>query len=84
MDTMKNAIEEITSDCGQQVLQILNYVKVNSDSPPTPQIIATTYTCMRSYIIASCHLPLPQGFGLCFLKCASVQTFITNFVEDSP
>ena len=41
VDTIKHAIEDdqlITSNCGQEVLQVLKRVKVNSDSLPTREI----------------------------------------------
>ena len=70
VDAVKHVIEDeqlITSDCGQKVLQVLNYVKMNSDSPPIQEIIATIHVYVlvssRSCISKSDRCKLPSSIA---------------------
>ena len=53
----------ITSNCGQEVLQVLKHLKVNSDSLPTREIIATICTRMQSCISKGDRCKLPSSIA---------------------
>ena len=66
VDTIKHAIEDdqlITSNCGKEVLQVLKRVKVNSDSLPTREIIATICTRVQSCISKGDRCKLPSSIA---------------------